>query len=97
MLPNRGITIIPEIEMPGHALAALKAYPNLGCTGGPYETATFWGVFDDVFCAGNDSSFVFLQQVLDEVIQLFLPTISILEVMNVPRPGGRSALNVSSA
>ncbi len=68
---RRGITIIPEIEMPGHALAALNAYPSLGCTGGPYETATFWGVFDDVFCAGNDSSFVFLQEVLDEVIQLF--------------------------
>lgn len=68
---QRGITIIPEIEMPGHALAALKAYPSLGCTGGPYETATFWGVFDDVFCAGNDSTFVFLQQVLNEVIQLF--------------------------
>ncbi|WP_245999654.1 beta-N-acetylhexosaminidase [Paraflavitalea soli] len=68
---QRGITIIPEIEMPGHALAALKAYPALGCTGGPYETATFWGVFDDVFCAGNDSTFVFLQQVLDEVMQLF--------------------------
>lgn len=68
---QRGITIIPEIEMPGHALAALSAYPYLGCTGGPYETATFWGVFDDVFCAGNDSTFVFLQQVLEEVIQLF--------------------------
>lgn len=68
---QRGITIIPEIEMPGHALAALAAYPALGCTGGPYATATFWGVFDDVFCAGNDSTFVFLQQVLDEVMQLF--------------------------
>ena len=68
---QRGITIIPEIEMPGHALAALAAYPALGCTGGPYQTATFWGVFDDVFCAGNDSTFVFLQQVLDEVMQLF--------------------------
>nr|WP_315815308.1 family 20 glycosylhydrolase [Paraflavitalea speifideiaquila] len=68
---RRGITIIPEIEMPGHALAALSAYPALGCTGGPYETAPFWGVFDDVFCAGNDSTFTFLQQVLDEVMGLF--------------------------
>lgn len=68
---QRGITVIPEIEMPGHALAALAAYPQLGCTGGPYETARFWGIFDDVFCAGNDSTFYFLQQVLDEVMVLF--------------------------
>lgn len=68
---QRGITVIPEIEMPGHAMAALAAYPQLGCTGGPYETATFWGIFDDVFCAGNDSVFVFLEQVLDEVLALF--------------------------
>jgi len=68
---TRNITIIPEIEMPGHALAALAAYPALGCTGGPYNTATFWGVFDDVYCAGNDSTFTFLEHVLDEVIQLF--------------------------
>ncbi len=68
---DRHITIIPEIEMPGHASAALAAYPALGCTGGPYTTATFWGVFDDVYCAGNDSTFVFLQNVLDEVMALF--------------------------
>ncbi|MRG48391.1 family 20 glycosylhydrolase [Chitinophaga sp. SYP-B3965] len=67
----RGINIIPEIEMPGHALAALAAYPSLGCTGGPYKTATFWGIFDDVFCAGKDSTFSFLEDVLDEVIALF--------------------------
>ncbi|MBO9728775.1 MAG: family 20 glycosylhydrolase [Chitinophaga sp.] len=70
----RHITVIPEIEMPGHALAALNAYPELGCTKGPYKTAQFWGVFDDVFCAGNDSTFTFLQDVLDEVIQLFPST-----------------------
>jgi N-acetyl-beta-hexosaminidase len=68
---ERQITIIPEIEMPGHASATLAAYPTLGCTGGPYTTATFWGVFDDVYCAGNDSTFVFLQNVLDEVMALF--------------------------
>jgi hexosaminidase len=68
---DRHITIIPEIEMPGHAMAALAAYPALGCTGGPYRTATFWGVFDDVYCAGNDSTFAFLQNVLDEVMALF--------------------------
>ena len=67
----RHVTIIPEIEMPGHARAALAAYPQLGCTGGPYQTATFWGVFDDVFCAGNDSTFLFLTNVLDEILPLF--------------------------
>jgi hexosaminidase len=67
----RHITVIPEIEMPGHALAALAAYPALGCTGGPYQTATFWGVFDDVFCAGNEETFEFLENVLDEVAAIF--------------------------
>ncbi|WP_412468480.1 family 20 glycosylhydrolase [Pedobacter sp. KLB.chiD] len=67
----RQITTIPEIEMPGHAQAVLAAYPNLGCTGGPYQTATYWGVFDDVFCAGNEETFHFLEGVLDEVIPLF--------------------------
>ncbi|PWU01789.1 MAG: beta-hexosaminidase [Bacteroidetes bacterium] len=68
---QRQITIVPEIEMPGHALAALASYPYLGCTKGPYAVGTKWGVYDDVFCAGNDSTFTFLQNVLDEVIQLF--------------------------
>ncbi|WP_229676694.1 glycoside hydrolase family 20 protein [Pedobacter psychrotolerans] len=67
----RQITTIPEIEMPGHAQAVLAAYPNLGCTGGPYQTATYWGVFEDVFCAGNEETFSFLEDVLDEVIPLF--------------------------
>ncbi|QPH39012.1 glycoside hydrolase family 20 protein [Pedobacter endophyticus] len=68
---ERQITTIPEIEMPGHARAVLAAYPQLGCTGGPYQTATFWGVFDDVFCAGNEETFKFLEDVLDEVTALF--------------------------
>ncbi|MBB6109058.1 hexosaminidase [Mucilaginibacter lappiensis] len=68
---QRHISIIPEIEMPGHALAALAAYPELGCTGGPYKTATYWGIFDDVYCAGNEQTFTFLQNVLDEVLPLF--------------------------
>lgn len=71
---SRGITVIPEIEMPGHAQAALAAYPHLGCTGGPYKTAAFWGVFDDVFCAGKDSTFLFLEDVLEEVLPLFPST-----------------------
>jgi hexosaminidase len=68
---DRYVTVIPEIELPGHALAALSAYPELGCTGGPYEAATTWGVFDDVFCAGKEGTFEFLQGVLDEVVELF--------------------------
>ncbi|MEO6039510.1 MAG: family 20 glycosylhydrolase, partial [Saprospiraceae bacterium] len=68
---RRFVTIIPEIEMPGHAQAALAAYPELGCTGGPYETATEWGVFGDVFCAGNEQTFAFLDEVLTEVCALF--------------------------
>lgn len=68
---KRYITVLPEIEMPGHACAALASYPSLGCTGGPYKVEQTWGVFNDVFCAGNDSVFTFLQNVLDEVIPLF--------------------------
>ncbi len=67
---DRAVTIIPEIEMPGHALAALAAYPQLGCTPGPYKVGTKWGVFDDVFCP-SDSTFIFLENVLDEVLALF--------------------------
>lgn len=65
------ITVIPEIEMPGHAQAALAAYPQLGCTGGPYEVSTKWGVHKEVFCAGNDEVFTFLEDVLTEVLPLF--------------------------
>lgn len=67
---ERHITIVPEIEMPGHALAALSAYPDLACTKGSFEPATKWGVFDDVFCP-KDETFTFLENVLDEVIALF--------------------------
>ncbi len=68
---KRYIKIIPEIEMPGHSLAALSAYPELSCTGGPFEVATKWGVFKDVYCAGNDRVFEFLENVLTEVIDVF--------------------------
>ncbi|WP_295118194.1 family 20 glycosylhydrolase [uncultured Chitinophaga sp.] len=67
----RYITIIPEIEMPGHAQAALAAYPYLGCTGGPYKVGTTFGVMNEVYCAGNDSVFAFQEGVLDEVLALF--------------------------
>ena len=66
----RHITIVPEIEMPGHSLAAISAYPWLSCTGKPQEVAKSWGVFDDVYCT-KDSIFEFLQNVLNEVIALF--------------------------
>ena len=68
---ERFITIIPEIDLPGHQLAALATYPELGCTGGPYEVWTQWGVSDDVICAGNEKSMQFLEDVLTEVIDLF--------------------------
>ena len=68
---SRYVTIIPEIEMPGHATAALAAYPELSCTGGPFEVATKWGVFEDVYCAGEEKVFEFLEDVLSEVIALF--------------------------
>ncbi|MDN5476055.1 MAG: family 20 glycosylhydrolase [Chryseobacterium sp.] len=67
---QRHITVVPEIEMPGHALAALSAYPELACTKGPFESATKWGVFDDVFCP-KEETFTFLENVLDEVMKLF--------------------------
>jgi len=68
---ERYITVIPEIEMPGHSTAALASYPYLGCTKGPYKVMDTWGVLDDVYCAGNDSTYRFLQDVLDEVMGLF--------------------------
>lgn len=67
---ERHITIIPEIEMPGHAQAALAAYPELGCTEGPFEVAMTWGVFEDIFCP-YEETFTFLETVLAEVIELF--------------------------
>lgn len=68
---DRFITVIPEVDLPGHMLAALTTYPNLGCTGGPYKVAQTWGVFDDVLCAGNDDIYPFLEDIFDEVIELF--------------------------
>lgn len=68
---ERFITIIPEIDLPGHQLAAITTYPDLGCTGGPYEVWTQWGVSDDVICAGNEKAMTFLEDVLGEVIDLF--------------------------
>ncbi|WP_460219207.1 beta-N-acetylhexosaminidase [Psychroserpens sp. MEBiC05023] len=66
----RHVTVIPEIELPGHAQAAISAYPNLGCTGAQVEVATKWGVFEHIYCS-KDETFDFLEDVLDEVIALF--------------------------
>jgi len=68
---ERYITVVPEIEMPGHSSAALAAYPNLGCTGGPYRVKGIWGVHKDVYCAGKEETFEFLQNVMDEVLEIF--------------------------
>lgn len=68
---DRYITIIPEIDLPGHMGAALAGYPELGCTGGPYEVVQKWGVSKEVLCAGNDSTYVFLDDVLGEIADLF--------------------------
>ncbi len=67
----RGITIVPEIELPGHAVAALAAYPQLGCRGEGYQVRRKWGIAKDIFCAGKDEVFAFLEDVLDEVLALF--------------------------
>ena len=68
---DRHITVIPEIDMPGHMTAALAAYPQYGCTGGPYEVVREWGVFDEILCAGNDSVYTFINDILDELIDIF--------------------------
>lgn len=68
---DRYITIIPEIDMPGHMLAALAAYPELGCTGGPYEVSHLWGIFPDVLCPGKEVTFQFVEDVLAELITVF--------------------------
>ena len=68
---DRGIEIVPEIEMPGHSVAAIASYPHLSCTGESIKVETDWGVFKDIYCAGNDSVFTFLEDVLEEVVELF--------------------------
>lgn len=68
---ERYINVIPEIDLPGHMTAALAAYPHLGCTGGPYEVWTQWGVTPEVLCAGNDSTMLFIKDVLNEVMDIF--------------------------
>ena len=68
---SKGITVIPEIDLPGHMVGALASYPELGCTGGPYEVRTKWGIADEALCAGKETTYEFLQNVLSEVCDLF--------------------------
>lgn len=68
---KRFVTVVPEIEMPGHCNAALAAYPEYSCTGGPFTTPTLWGVFSDVYCAGNEGTYEFNQNILEETLALF--------------------------
>ena len=68
---QRYITVVPEIDMPGHMVAALTAYPDLGCTGGPYQVGHRWGIYNDVLCLGNEKVYEFCEGVLDEIMQIF--------------------------
>lgn len=68
---ERHITIVPEIEMPGHSLAALAAYPRLSCTKEPYNVATHFGIKKDIYCAGKEEVYIFLEEILNEVMELF--------------------------
>ena len=68
---ERYITIIPEIDLPGHMVAALSVYPELGCTGGPYFVRSYWGVDPDVLCAGNPKTLEFIKTVLGELCEIF--------------------------
>ncbi len=68
---ERHITVIPEIDLPGHMQAALTAYPHLGCTGGPYEVWKMWGVSENVLCAGNDETLRFIEDIFTEIIDIF--------------------------
>ncbi|MCX7835698.1 MAG: beta-N-acetylhexosaminidase [bacterium] len=67
----RGITVVPEIEMPGHSSSVFAAYPQFTCREGSYTVPTEWGIFEDVYCAGNDEGLTFIKSVIDEVLQLF--------------------------
>jgi len=88
---ERFITVIPEIEMPGHSLAALAAYPGLACTDGPFEVGTRWGVYEDIYCP-RESTFGFLQDVLDEVIELFPGTYIHIGGDEAPKTRSRQSL-----
>ncbi|MCU0342827.1 MAG: family 20 glycosylhydrolase [Ignavibacterium sp.] len=68
---SRFINVVPEIEMPGHCTAAISCYPEISCTGGPFDVGTLWGIYYDIYCAGNEKTFHFLEDVISEVVELF--------------------------
>lgn len=68
---QRGITVIPEIDLPGHMVAALASYPQLGCTGGPYQVRQIWGISKDILCAGNEDVYTFIDTVMAELTDIF--------------------------
>ena len=92
---ERYIEVIPEIEMPGHSMSALAAYPELSCSGGPFEVPTRWGIFVDVYCPGNDRVYEFLKDVIDEVIELFPSKIIHIGGDEVPKIRWRSCPKLS--
>ena len=67
----RHITVVPEVDLPGHANAALASYPHLGCTGGPYQVAQRIGILPDLLCGGRESTYEFIEALLDEILPLF--------------------------
>jgi hexosaminidase len=83
----RHIMIVPEVEFPGHSLAALAAYPELSCTGGPFEVSTRFGILPDLYCAGKEEMFAFLEDVLNEILSLF-PT-PVIHIGGDEAPKGR--------
>lgn len=92
---DRFITVIPEVDLPGHMMAALASYPELGCTGGPYEIPCEWGVFPDVLCGGNTKALEFAKDVLNEIMDIiFLPLTFISVETNVRRYAGKNVLSV---
>lgn len=68
---DRNITVIPEIDMPGHTQSLLACFPEAGCTGGPYEVSDHWGVHPDILCAGSERTFEIVEDILDEVCDVF--------------------------
>lgn len=90
---ERYITVIPEVDLPGHMLAALAAYPEMGCTGGPYEVCPRWGVFEDVLCIGNEKSMQFLEDVMAEIIDIFPSKYIHIGGDEAPAPVGKSVPN----
>ena len=80
----RHITVVPEIDMPGHMLAALASYPELGCTGGPYQVGHYWGVYKDVLCVANVRVYQFVEDVLTEIMDIFPSEVSHIGVDETP-------------